>query len=251
MLAIQNKSGLRVIESSRRRIPVHHRKIRPVMIGVAFNARCARCARSRIGRMKSTVLREFSCDLPMALKAPESWRLGGNYVTLHAIRVPTQALMRLGKRSWRYLRVCCAGNANGQSKYPSPSKPYRTPFYLYSFSIPSASPLRNLFWFAHPPDPHSRPVLMSDDSPAGALDEPFSGNRIVTSIFEAGNTRQRGLQKRRDLSTAILGKLSGSGVHRMEALSVEYASFALVRAIALDLSQDSQIETTAHNDVFV
>ena len=76
MLSVQCITGLRVIESGRRRIPVDHLEICAVMVGVTFDACRSFGAALRICRMQTTVLAQFGGDLVVALEAAECRSFG-------------------------------------------------------------------------------------------------------------------------------------------------------------------------------
>ena len=71
VLAVENVSGLRVIKSRRRRVPMNHVEVHAVMIRVALHASRSRGTRTRKRRVQSLVLLDLRSDLPMAFQTLE------------------------------------------------------------------------------------------------------------------------------------------------------------------------------------
>ena len=109
VLSVERVSGLGVIESLRRRSPVNHLEIGSVVIRMALDACCSRRAGPGIGRMKTLVRLNLVGNFLMALQTLERGGLGGNFMTLDAIRRPSKALVRPGKRTGGNLRICGSG----------------------------------------------------------------------------------------------------------------------------------------------
>src|ERR1035438_1486555 len=109
MLAVECISRLRVVEPLWRRIPVHHREIRPIVIRMAFYASRTLRPRARIRGVKSLVLLQLIGNLLMTFDASKRWRLRRDFMAFYAIGRSVQALVRLGKRTRRNLRICHPG----------------------------------------------------------------------------------------------------------------------------------------------
>ena len=106
MLSIEHVTGLRVIESFWRRIPVEQGKVSAVVIGMALDTGGPCRPRARKSRVETFVVLQLVANLAVTINAAERGRLGGNRMTLDATLRPVQALMRPGKRSRGNLRVC-------------------------------------------------------------------------------------------------------------------------------------------------
>lgn len=121
MFAVQDKAGRRVIESLRSRSPMHHLKVDAVVIGMALHTCCAGRAGSRKRRMKAPVLLDLILNFPMAIETLERGSLDGNLVTLNAVHISTQSLMRLRQRARRDLRTN-SGSRQNQSECDEQAK---------------------------------------------------------------------------------------------------------------------------------
>lgn len=98
VLAIKHVSSLGVIESLRSRIPVHHLEVHAVVVRVAFHAGLPWRAIAWEGRVQPPIAVNLLRNFTMALKTLERWSLGRDLVTLDAVRIPVQALVR--SRQW-------------------------------------------------------------------------------------------------------------------------------------------------------
>ena len=112
MLPIQGESGLRVIESLWGRIPVQHREIFAVVVGVAFYASFTRPAFIRKSAVQPTMLLQLRGNLAVAFGTAErsvAHRLG---MALCAVSRPFQIVMGTRQRSGRDLRMRRRGNSH-------------------------------------------------------------------------------------------------------------------------------------------
>ena len=109
VLSIQTVSGLRVIESTRRRIPMHHLKISAVVIGVTFDASRSGHLRPWKRRMQSAILLKFSGDFLVAFQAAELGRSRRHGMALRTIGSSIKALMSPRQRAWRNLSCAESG----------------------------------------------------------------------------------------------------------------------------------------------
>ena len=116
MLSIERVSGLGVIEPLRSRSPVNHLEIFSVVIRMALCACRARRAGQWIRRMQALFLLNLRGDFFMALEAPERKTLRRYLMTLDAICRPSKALVRSGKRSWGYLRICSSSQKKSEAQ---------------------------------------------------------------------------------------------------------------------------------------
>ena len=109
VLSIQTVSGLRVIESTRRRIPMHHLKISAVVIGVTFDASRSGHLRPWKRRMQSAILLKFSGNFLVAFQAAELGRSRRHGMALRTIGSSIKALMSPRQRAWRNLSCAESG----------------------------------------------------------------------------------------------------------------------------------------------
>jgi len=89
-----------------------HLEIYAVVIGVALYAGGARRAGAGKGRVEAAILLQLAGDLTMTIEALERWFPRGNLVTLNAVGIAAQTLVRFCQRARRDLGRCAQGESD-------------------------------------------------------------------------------------------------------------------------------------------
>lgn len=105
MPAVENISGFRMIESGRSWLPVDHREVFAVVIGVA--AGTGRALRSGLGisRVQSSMCFDLRGNFAVTIEAAKLRRAGRNLVAFGAVGGAAQGLVRTRQRAGRNLRL--------------------------------------------------------------------------------------------------------------------------------------------------